>query len=49
MLDLVVTIAPLLGLFGTEFTAAADVLRRNIETMRASGELAEIIARMRLE
>ena len=34
---------------GAEDEAAADELRRNIEKMRASGELAEIIARMRLE
>jgi hypothetical protein len=34
---------------GAENEAAADELRRNIEAMRASGELAEIIARMRLE
>jgi uncharacterized FlgJ-related protein len=34
---------------GAEDEAAADELRRNIETMRASGELAEIVARMRLD
>lgn len=34
---------------GAEDEAAADELRRNIEAMRESGELAEIVARMRLE
>ena len=34
---------------GAEDEAKADELRRNIEAMRASGELAEIVARMRLE
>ena len=36
-------------LVGAENEAAAAELRQEIETMRASGELAEIIARMRLE
>jgi uncharacterized FlgJ-related protein len=34
---------------GAEDEARAEELRRNIEAMRASGELAEIVARMRLE
>jgi uncharacterized FlgJ-related protein len=34
---------------GAEDEAAAEELRRNIEAMRESGELAEIVARMRLE
>ena len=34
---------------GAEDQATADELRRNIEAMRASGELEEIVARMRLD
>jgi Bax protein len=40
---------PLRFSIGAEDDAAADALRRDIEAMRASGELADIIARMRLE
>jgi len=40
---------PLRFSIGAEDEAAADALRRDIETMRASGELADIVARMRLE
>ena len=40
---------PLRFSIGAEDEAAADALRRDIEAMRASGELADIITRMRLE
>jgi Bax protein len=40
---------PMRFVVGAEDGAKADELRRNIEAMRASGELAEIVARMRLE
>jgi Bax protein len=40
---------PMRFVVGAEDEAKADELRRNIEAMRASGELAEIVARMRLE
>jgi uncharacterized FlgJ-related protein len=40
---------PVRFLIGAENTVAADALRGNIEAMRASGELAQIVARMRLE
>jgi uncharacterized FlgJ-related protein len=40
---------PLRFSIGAEDEAAAEALRRDIEAMRASGELARIIARMRLE
>lgn len=40
---------PLRFSIGAEDEAAAEALRREIDTMRASGELARIVARMRLE
>ena len=40
---------PLRFSIGAEDEAAAEALRRDIEAMRAAGELAHIIARMRLE
>ena len=40
---------PLRFSIGAEDEAAAEALRQDIETMRASGELADIVARMRLE
>ena len=40
---------PLRFSIGAEDEAAAEALRRDIEAMRASGELARIVARMRLE
>lgn len=40
---------PLRFSIGVEDEAAAEALRRDIEAMRASGELARIIARMRLD
>lgn len=40
---------PMRFIVGAEDEAAAEALRQDIEEMRASGELAQIIARMRLE
>ena len=40
---------PIRFLVGAENDAAADQMRREIEAMRSSGELDEVIARMRLE
>lgn len=34
---------------GADDETAAEALRREIEAMRSSGELAQVVARMRLE